>query len=137
MEKKINPLDFEKNVAIGVALPLVDNEQGMFNLHYTSLKQAKTNLLNLLLTNKGERVMLPDYGIGLKLLLFENNNYILDDIKDIITSGVSKWVPYVVIKNINLSIDDRNEHKILLSIEFSLEYNIEDTEELTIDIITN
>jgi uncharacterized protein len=64
-----NPLDLNNNVKIGVAFPL--DETNVFNSTETLLDQAKSNLLNLLLTAPGERVNLPKFGVGLKNLLFE------------------------------------------------------------------
>jgi phage baseplate assembly protein W len=67
--RKINPLDLNKNVKIGVAFPI--DEENMFNGTQTVREQIKSNLINLLLTEQGERVNLPEYGIGLKNKLFE------------------------------------------------------------------
>ena len=67
--KRVNPLDLNKNVTIGVAFPL--DETNMFQGTQTVKEQIKANLLNLLLTVPGERVNIPFYGIGIKSLLFE------------------------------------------------------------------
>ena len=69
--RKINPLDINNNVRIGVAFPL--NEVNMTSGTLTTKEQIKTNLINLLLTVPGERINNPNYGIGLKNLLFENS----------------------------------------------------------------
>ncbi len=68
---RINPLDLNKNVAIGVAFPF--NADGVFNQTFTQKEQIKSNLINVLLTEPGERVNLPDFGVGLKNLLFETS----------------------------------------------------------------
>ena len=67
---KINPIDLQSNVAIGVSLPF--NGEGVFNLTYTTKEQIKSNLLNVLLTEPGERVYKPNFGVGLRSFLFEN-----------------------------------------------------------------
>ena len=66
---RINPLDLNKNVAIAVAFPF--NADAVFNQTFTQKEQVKSNLINVLLTEPGERVNLPDFGVGLKNLLFE------------------------------------------------------------------
>ena len=66
---RINPLDLNKNEAIGVAFPF--NADAVFNQTFTQKEQVKSNLINVLLTEPGERVNLPDFGVGLKNLLFE------------------------------------------------------------------
>ena len=67
--RNISPLDIDKNVTIGVAFPLDDTN--MFKGTRTVKEQVKSNLLNVLLTEKGERVNEPNFGVGLKYYLFE------------------------------------------------------------------
>ena len=69
--RRINPLDLNKNIKIGVAFPL--DEINMFSGTETVKEQIKANLLNLLLTYPGERINLPNFGVGIKNLLFELN----------------------------------------------------------------
>ena len=68
---KINPIDLPQNdrVAIGVTLPF--NGPGVFNSSYATKDQVKSNLINLLLTDPGERLMEPNFGVGVRSLLFE------------------------------------------------------------------
>ena len=69
--RRINPLDINRNVTIGVAFPL--DEVNIFKGTETVREQVKSNLINLLLTEKGERVNEPNFGVGLKQILFEQN----------------------------------------------------------------
>ena len=55
--KRVEPLDINKNVKIGIAFPL--NETNMFQGTSTFKEQAKTNIINVLLTEPGERINLP------------------------------------------------------------------------------
>ena len=41
-------------------------------------ENIKQNFKNLILTVPGERVMLPDFGVGLKQYLFTNQGYIAE-----------------------------------------------------------
>ena len=47
---RVNPLDLQKNIVIGVSLPF--NAKGVFNKTYSTKEQIKSNLINLLLTDK-------------------------------------------------------------------------------------
>ena len=67
--RKINPLDINRNITIGVAFPL--NENNIFSGTKNIKEQIKSNLINLLLTEPGERINEPNFGVGLKNLLFE------------------------------------------------------------------
>tara|TARA_B100000287_G_scaffold165902_1_gene156453 strand:+ start:3753 stop:4160 length:408 start_codon:yes stop_codon:yes gene_type:complete len=98
--KRTNPLDLNKNVTIGVAFPL--DEKNMFKGTETVEEQTKANLINLLLTQPGERVHLPHYGVGLKNLLFEQNLDLLTLKQRIITS-TSRYIPDIKIIDIQTS----------------------------------
>ena len=112
--KKINPLDINKNATIGVAIPL--NEVNMTSGTTTTREQLKTNLLNLLLTIPGETINNADYGIGLKQQLFENN---LDKttLLEVINSQVSFFLPEIVIDNLELE-QDLDEYKVTMKLSY-------------------
>ena len=48
--------DEQKDVFIGVKLPIQNGQQGYFDSSLTTIDQVKSNLRNLLLTIKGERL---------------------------------------------------------------------------------
>ena len=89
--KRKNPLDINQNVTIGVAFPL--DETNMFTGTPTTKEQVKNNLLNLLLTKKGERVNVPGFGVGLQEFLFEH--IARGDIADGIPNCLSKDSTFV------------------------------------------
>ena len=69
--QQIDPLDLNPSTGVGVSLPF--NGPGVFNTNYTTKDQTKSNLINLVLTEPGERVYNPFFGVGLNSLLFEQN----------------------------------------------------------------
>jgi phage baseplate assembly protein W len=92
---RVNPLDLQKNIAIGVSLPF-NGPAGPFNKTYSTKDQVKSNLINLLLTNRGERVFNPEFGSDLKRVLFEG---ITDDltstVQNIISTSISIFIPEI------------------------------------------
>ena len=100
---RINPLDLNKNVAIGVAFPF--DADGVFNQTFTQKEQVKSNLINVLLTEKGERVNLPNHGVGLQYLLFEQS-IDLDILEDVIKAQAEIFMPNLEILNINSSLSE-------------------------------
>ena len=64
------PIDTEARRAVGFGFPL--NGNAVFVPTYQTRDQIKANLVNYLLTNKGERVFNPNFGGDLRNLLFEN-----------------------------------------------------------------
>ena len=129
-ERRIDPLDLESNVAVGVALPLANPKGGGFALNYTTLEQAKTNLRSLLKTNGGERYMQPFFGADLHSVLFEQNTDVLiEQLKNKINEAVEYWLPYVTIKTLEVS---RKEHTINLNINFIINENEWDVASITL-----
>jgi phage baseplate assembly protein W len=116
---RVNPLDLQGNIAIGVSLPF-NGPSGPFNSTYSTAEQIKSNLINLLLTEKGERVMNPDFGTDLKRALFEG---ITDDlsplIQNIINSSVNIFVPEVEIVDVVVD-SDRTTNNVSVTVKYRL-----------------
>ena len=112
--KRISPLDIDQNISIGVALPM--NETNFFKGTETVLEQAKTNLINLLLTSPGERINLPDYGVGLRNLLFEQKLNI-ESLKNQITTSALRYVPNIVIDDVITSLSE-DEHTLFVKVSY-------------------
>ena len=117
--------DFDSH-AYGFQFPT--NGGILFKPTYTSYEAAKSNLRNLLLTAKGERVMQPEFGTGLHDLLFEQMG---DDFEsrlvDTITDSVNFWLPYINIDEINVELTDemKDKNQVGMDIKFSIGDNIE------------
>jgi phage baseplate assembly protein W len=120
---RVNPLDLQGNIAIGVALPF--NGPGVFKSTYTTKDQIKSNLINLLLTNVGERVMNPNFGCELKKFIFEGiTDSNLDNLRISLINSISIFIPEITVTNIEFNPD--NDNNILnLNIEYYL--NISET----------
>ena len=116
---RVNPLDLQKNIAIGVSLPF-DGPSGPFNKTYSTADQIKSNLINLLLTNKGERLYNPEFGADLKTVLFEG---ITEDttalIQDLVTTNVTFFVPEVQVNEV-LVTPDQDTNTISVTVKYQL-----------------
>jgi phage baseplate assembly protein W len=89
---------------INIAFPLADDKEKnrLFELNAVSKDALTSNLLLLLLTKKGERYYLPDYGTNLEKFLFEPKDNITEDsIQEEIRETVKKYIPQLNIKGIN------------------------------------
>ena len=115
---RIDPRDLDKNRAIGVSLPF--NARGVFNQTYSTKDQIKSNLINLLLTYKGERVLNPEFGADLPRLLFEPlTEDLYPRIKNQIISNVKIYVPEVTILDIKIN-PDINYNTVNVNISYKL-----------------
>jgi len=111
--------------AIGLSLPL-QMGTNTFNQTYNNLEQLKSNVKNLLLTNRGERLAQPLFGTNLRELLFEQNDGdIKSKIYDSIESAIEFWLPQLEINSIDIESTDRmkDEYGLNVSIVFTAKYN--------------
>jgi phage baseplate assembly protein W len=131
--------DTEKELdsfAYGITLPLKRGETGYFEQAFTSYDQAKSNLKNLLLTSEGERVMQPEFGVGLHRLLFEQLDGNLEQkLEEVITNKVAFWLPYITIDTIDVEMTDdmKDMNRANMSIGFRVGNQIE-TQEITFTV---
>lgn len=134
VEIRIDPIDLELDVAVGIDLPMNTPKGSSFRLNYLTIDQAVANAKNLLLTDRGERVMLPDFGCDLKRSLFQNiTKQLTDEIDGRIRSSFSYWLPYIFINDLSVSAnEDRN--MIQISLTISLEKNKFDTRSITLTL---
>ena len=112
--KQINPLDLDNNRAIGVVFPF--DAEAVFHSSYTTKEQIKSNLINVLLTEPGERVMEPDFGVGLKLLLFEQN-IDQEGVKSKIQAQVGIYIPEIEVSEINVDFVP-DDHVLFIQITY-------------------
>jgi len=117
--KRINPLDLNQNVRIGVVFPF--DVSGVFRSSNTTREQVKSNIIHVLLTDPGEKYYNSSFGVGLKQLLFEQN---IDtgEIEGRITSQLGLYVPEIEVKNVMVK-DPPNDHKIYVTLSYNLVLN--------------
>lgn len=105
-----------EDYAVGLALPIQITNVA-FKQNYTEIDQLKSNIKNLLLTKRGERLMNPLFGAGVETVLFEPiTSEFEDKIQDIITKSVERYIPNVDIDEINVDMSDENKDKNLVNI---------------------
>jgi phage baseplate assembly protein W len=109
--------------AIGIQLPF-NGSHGLFSSTYSSIDQAISNLRNLLLTMKGERLHQPTFGTDLMRLIFEPSTEKLKElVTPIITDPVTYWLPYIQIVEILTTTAQDNptlDHDIIIKISFNI-----------------
>ena len=109
-----------QSYAYGITLPIQIGNTA-FNQAFELREQVSSNIKNVLLTKKFERIMNPDFGSGLHELLFSQNDTILiEDINEVIEEAVKMWLPYVSIQTINVEADDtmKDNYEVNIHIDF-------------------
>ena len=85
-------------------LPLNIGPIDGYNLNTNFRQVAQQNLKMIVMTNPGERIMIPEFGVGIRTYLFENSTQtIFDTIEDKIREQVARYLPYISIEAIQFS----------------------------------
>ena len=102
---------------IAVKLPVALSDTDGIGLTTTIVETLRQNLNTLVLTNPGERVMEPVFGVGLEKFLFERfTESTYASIQEAIVEQVKTYMPQIAIKNFEVSTDgiDNSELRILI-----------------------
>tara|TARA_R100000008_G_C3559083_1_gene155007 strand:- start:539 stop:946 length:408 start_codon:yes stop_codon:yes gene_type:complete len=111
---------------ISVSLPLhYDPVDGPYRLNKTLRDSIKQNVKNLFLTSKGERVMIPSFGVGLRQFLFENfNSELANKIETEAYKQVKKYMPFISLQNIVFTTHDELPTLPLNALRVEILYSI-------------
>jgi len=123
--QQINPLDLQPRKAIGVSLPF--SAKAVYTSTYTTKDALKSNIINYFLTEKGERFLNPNFGAGLRAILFEQASQDVEEqIRYIVSQGLADWFPNVVANDIRIiSTPDTNTTTVYINYSVS-QTNIQD-----------
>ena len=118
---------------INIDFPFKDSKKGFyFELNQTDRDSIRADLLHLLLTNKGDRLYLPDFGSDLRKFIFEPNDSIThDDIKKSLNDSISRYIPNLIVNSINFR---KNNIEELIIVE--LTYTVTDGTFQSSDTVT-
>ena len=127
--------DLNEDTYIGLELPLTHTQEGYFKRTKTALEQAKSNIKNLLLTNKGERLGNPNFGTNLISLVFSQENTDLESrVEEEIRASMSEFLPNINIVNIQTNFSDENMSTAIVNLRFSLNVDLTSEEDLELDL---
>jgi phage baseplate assembly protein W len=110
---RFNPQDIGQPRGIGINI-LFNNSTNIFNQIYTTKEQVKSNLINYILTNKGERFFDPLFGGNLRASLFELDTT-FDSVSARLEQEIYDYIPNIIIRNINIKpLPDQNLINLIL-----------------------
>lgn len=127
----LNPQDVGQPKGIGISV-VFNNGTNVFNTTTTTKEQVKSNLINYILTNKGERLFDPTFGGDLRASLFEPDTD-FDSVIARLENEIYAYIPNIIIRDITVNkVSDSNLVNITLDYSIS---NQPDT--LVISVETN
>jgi phage baseplate assembly protein W len=114
-----------KESFINIRFPFFDSEKGYFLDMTKSNKRAiKSDVMHLLLTNKGERFYSPDFGTDLRRYLFEPNVVsVQNDIRSEIQKAINKYIPNLKIDKLEVEPVSNEEHSVIVRLEYTVTNN--------------
>jgi phage baseplate assembly protein W len=122
-----------------------DNEKNfLFKSNQITKDALRSNLYLLLLTDKGERYYMPDYGINLKKFFFEQKDEnTLQLIQEDFKNTIKKYIPQLTINNIQfytLTDEDGNpikENEVRIQVNFTYSDDVfQENDEITLTVTT-
>jgi phage baseplate assembly protein W len=100
-------------VTYGIDYPFKDSPKGDYlNMTEIPEKEIRANLIHLILTRRGSRYYLPDFGTRIYEFIFDQNDFITHNlIEEEIREGVKKFIPNLDINTISImsAEDDPNQ----------------------------
>ena len=99
----------------GIDYPFRDSTIGSYlKMTATPEREVRADLIHLLLTRKGSRYFLPDFGTRLYEFIFEQNDVVsFNHIEDEIREGVRKYIPNLDINSIDvMSAEDERLFRV-------------------------
>tara|TARA_R100000152_G_C6678728_1_gene113145 strand:- start:60 stop:482 length:423 start_codon:yes stop_codon:yes gene_type:complete len=133
----INLLTTSKTTRVnGIAFPVIAGAGGFFT-KTDGAETVMSGLKQLLLTNRGERVMKPDFGTSLRQSVFEPYTPSLKiKLREEIKATITKYEPRVDIIDLVLSWESRPQsaglNHIYITLKFKVKGEITDTQILDI-----
>ena len=128
----VRTINEDNDAYFGLTFPLTfkGDNNGFFPRAKTVIEQASSNIKNLLLTRKGERVGQPNFGCDLWNIIFEQiTPDTFDNVKNTIKSAIEIWLPYISVEDINVFTENNNPNTIIVNLEFSVNVNDEQVPE--------
>ena len=111
--------------------PLRFKEKKVFENVTNAKELVKFHMTNLLLTNPGEKIIYPSYGIGIKQMLFENmTSGTLNLWQDKIVDAIQTYLTYINLNEVQI-IPLFDENRITIKIAYNL---LSDTEQQILEL---
>lgn len=107
---------------ININFPFRDSVKGFFlDVTETDKRAIKADLMHLILTNKGERYYLPEFGTNLRKFIFEpNDTQTLSEIKNEITETVKRYLPNLAINEVIVEQSELSEYAATVRIDYTV-----------------
>lgn len=108
---------------LGIKYPFKNDGVQNFYLDANSTQndQARSELLHVVFTPKGQRIRMPEFGTDLIKHIFSPNDGVSwDAIKNEIMDSVSRWVPNIQLNNISVVKNELDDAEVYVRLDYSV-----------------
>ena len=106
-----------------VSVPLRKDARDGWEMNKDYKSLVSQNLKMLLFTIPGERIMDANFGVGLKMYLFEQDHPVTySNISAKIHKQVAKYLPYITIEELSFDNSDADANLLNLGLSFSISH---------------
>ena len=106
----------------GIKFPFtMNNNEGIYlDLNNDYHEKVASEIAHVLLTPKGTRIRMPEFGTDLIKYIFEpGDGFVWDDVKDNIKDNVTRYVPNATIKEIEVIRKD-DDKSLFVDLKFDV-----------------
>jgi phage baseplate assembly protein W len=83
----------------------------------------KQNVKMILLTHPGERIMRPDFGVGIERYLFEmQNGPASSNLRAAINSQLRKYMPSISVLEVSSAISDESPNHLFVLVRYEIDF---------------
>ena len=117
-----NPTDPSRAyLGVGWAFPVLPNTKSQDVAQAEYEEDIRQSIRIILETTPGERVMRPDFGSGLKAMLFEPANYTtLALVKQRVEQALVLWEPRIDVREVKVTINAAMRNRIDIDIGYEV-----------------
>ena len=106
----------------------VDFENFFVDVNDRPKDKVRSEVMHVIFTPKGQRIRMPDFGTDLIKYIFEiNDSESWQGIKNEISESVRKYVPNVVLNDIQVMKDEEKIGEIYVRIDYSVKEGLRTT----------
>lgn len=115
----------------GTNYPLIPDPRGYF-FPVSGSQAIRGNLLSIMLTDKNERVMETDFGLGLSEFIFSLGGPLVEQqVRQRIISGIEQYEPRVTIQNLQVTTENR---VLMIKVDYTTYDELNNTQSLTLEL---
>ena len=107
---------------ININFPFKDSDKGFFlDLNSEDSAAIKADLMHLILTRKGERLYMPDFGTDLLKFIFQPNDGVTHtEIKQELSQTVKKYLPNLQVNEVIIEQSPQSEYAATVRIDYTV-----------------